>query len=1230
MRSSKGDADSVSVDFSADCSGELSGTFSIDGSVRSGSFQTSGGDSSGAERSALRSSVLSLGTSSSGQRRSRNAPVQARTSDNRSKSSAAVVRALNELKFGSLDLYGRDKELQVLHDAYQRLGNKSSKSNEKTCKGKSKVGETYINSKKEPMNLVLLEGLSGTGKSALVKEFKRQLSKSTTLAMFASGKFDQLHHQRAATPYSAFRTAFEDLCGQYSSRYAGAEENPLSDVLRSDYRVLSDLIPNLAAALNLDQPKMIATNGEASPKLAENNEFDIVKSQRRFLYAVRTFLSTTCTVESPLVLFLDDLQWSDRPSLDLLEFILMEPDLQGTILVIGSYRSNEVDPNHPLNVQVATLERKREQPVIRIQISNLSLEHVNQFIADLLNSSLEDTRSLAEIAHRKVQGNAFFLIQFLTALRDGGYIEYNLGTMKWVWELNSIRKSMVVSNNVLAYLMQRMKLLPESMRGILLIVSCLGSSFDEQVVRVLADGLKGSDLLPSASDDSTRDLLNQLQGEGLLESFQAKDGRGSFCFAHDQIELAAQSLQDDETIHLLKLQMAKLLYERRDEVDFSGNLFLIADLWNESREDVVESSDDRQLIELNRMAGVRALDVSAFNAAIHYFRSGISLIPLDSQWTDSHYHLSLELYNCLIKAEFSAGSWEHLSSDINTILKQKGRPILDKIVAYTVQITVLSSHENKHNEAISLAVEVLEKLGFKFRPGIGKLGVLGGLVKTKQLLRKLPLESILKQTPMKDEYKKVAIDIMTSVTSSLYAANPDFYMTGVLQILRWSLKYGTTKHTSRCIGLYGLVEFALGNVEGGTKASQLALDLAEELGVMKSEYAPTASVYGFVFPWTQSLHVCQKKLYDGYKLGLQTGDMEYAMMNIALFGFFCYSAGKALSDLEKDMRDYAEQMEECNMMSQLKFLALTWQTMLNLLGRSDDPLVLTGEAMIQEGTLEDAERENNPVLKAQLYCHQLQLAVYLCDFTLASSLILHTSCISAVNPANPIIWRTALFEGVTAFEMVQRGNKKYKGVALKSVKKMKGWVDQGNLNCVHLLHFLQAEQFRMDGSIREARIQFDKSIAAAARTGFRSDRALASERCACMYQHMSDEFWANDYFQKAYDAYLEFEAYAKVDQLLIEHPSLRPSMDLSILSAPVVPSKVIPDSSSRTDDLPFTVLTVQTDTSSSHHTSDGTRLQGRKSSFRHHRHGPASQQSLDWDLSDSALLFPLKEVSTKD
>jgi hypothetical protein len=172
--------------------------------------------------------------------------------------------------------------------------------------------------------------------------------------------------------------------------------------------------------------------------------------------------------------------------------------------------------------------------------------------------------------------------------------------------------------------------------------------------------------------------------------------------------------------------------------------------------------------------------------------------------------------------------------------------------------------------------------------------------------------------------------------------------------------------------------------------------------------------------------------------------------------------------------------------------------------------------------------------------------------------------------ANPMIWRTALFEGITAFEMVKRGRKKYRTVAMKSISKTKQWVKKGNPNCVHILYFLEAERESCDGAFDEARKLYDKSIKSAARNGFRSDRALANERCAHMLQQTDDEFWSNEYFHSACDEYIEFEAHAKVYQLQKNVSFLRPSVDFSgiVLGQPT--SEELQNQVSLTD-LPSTV-----------------------------------------------------------
>ena len=187
--------------------------------------------------------------------------------------------------------------------------------------------------------------------------------------------------------------------------------------------------------------------------------------------------------------------------------------------------------------------------------------------------------------------------------------------------------------------------------------------------------------------------------------------------------------------------------------------------------------------------------------------------------------------------------------------------------------------------------------------------------------------------------------------------------------------------------------------------------------------------------------------------------------------------------------------------------------------------------MKYQEVLRAADADKNPPLRAQVQCYRLELAVYFQDFNLAAKLIGPASAISLVNPGNPIIWRNALFEGVAAFELYRRGKKRWKSIALKALSKTQKWVDGGNVNCVHILYLLQAEKAAMEKSTDAARQLFDKAIVTAARNGFRNDRALATERCAAMYESENDETWFGDYFAKATNAYHEIGAFGKVDHM---------------------------------------------------------------------------------------------------
>src|SRR5216684_1062961 len=238
-------------------------------------------------------------------------------------------------------LYGRQREVETLLASFDRVV-------------KSGTPE-----------LVLVSGYSGIGKSSVVNELHKVLVPPRGL--FASGKFDQYKRD---IPYSTLAQAFQSLLRPLLSKSAG-ELGKLRDALREALSpnglLIADLVPELKLIIG-EQPPV--------PDLEPQD------AQRRFQLVFRRFISVFARPEHPLALFLDDLQWLDAATLDLLEDLLTRSDLQH-LMLIGAYRDNEVSAAHPLTRKLDAI-RTAGGKVAEIRLAPLARQHLGQLIADAL------------------------------------------------------------------------------------------------------------------------------------------------------------------------------------------------------------------------------------------------------------------------------------------------------------------------------------------------------------------------------------------------------------------------------------------------------------------------------------------------------------------------------------------------------------------------------------------------------------------------------------------------------------------------------------------------------------------------------------------------------------------------------------------------------------------------------------------------------------------------------
>jgi predicted ATPase len=313
-------------------------------------------------------------------------------------------------------LYGRAREVDALLAAFDRVVTSGAP------------------------ELVLLSGYSGIGKSAVVHELHKALV--PLRGLFASGKFDQLKRDIPyATLVQAFQTLVRPLLGKSEAELASWRDTLLG-ALGPNGRLIVDLVPELSLVIGEPPPV---------PELPPQD------AQRRFQRVFRRFLGVFARPEHPLALFLDDLQWLDAATLDLLEDLLTQADVQH-LLLIGAYRDNEVDAAHPLMRKLAAIKNHGGK-VAEITLAPLAQEHLGQLIADALRCEPQRAAPLTQLVHEKTAGNLFFVIQFLSALAEEDLLAFDHGASCWTWDAERIRAK-GYTDNVVDLMVGRLSRLP--------------------------------------------------------------------------------------------------------------------------------------------------------------------------------------------------------------------------------------------------------------------------------------------------------------------------------------------------------------------------------------------------------------------------------------------------------------------------------------------------------------------------------------------------------------------------------------------------------------------------------------------------------------------------------------------------------------------------------------------------------------------------------------------------
>ncbi len=1023
-------------------------------------------------------------------------------------------------------IYGREKEAEIILNAFDRAGTGNRE-------------------------LVTIFGEAGIGKTSLVQNVQGTIGSRN--GYFVSGKFDQLHRNILD---NAVLHPFRELVTQL---LAENEESLLKwksqflKALGTNCQIIIDVIPEL---------ELIVGPQPAPPEL------EPVESENRFKLQFQNFLSVFCLSEHPVVIFLDDIQWADLFSLKLLEFLFTDLDTK-FLLVIVSYRNEEVDSSHPI---VSTMDTilKHDVRTSALNLGPIQLGHTTQLIADSLRTHSGTVLELAQIVHEKTQGNPFFIKEFLKSVYEENLVHFDHTIGSWTWDTSQIIRQ-DVTKNVAALLEERIRKLPPISQHLLKVAACVGNKFDvfslswflgdsnKNIVQRLGPALGEGLIYPTGEGHKLIEL-------GLVDNPQ--EVKAEYKFAHDRIQQTAYSLIPEDVRPLFHRKLGQAMLHNTQPDQINAKIFDIVTQLNLAPDFVNGEEDRLELVELNLRAGKQAGASTAHEAALTYFWHGIKLLG-EEGWT-RNYHLMLELCTEVTVQAFLATRFDEMEEMASKVLSNT-RDLMDGIKIHEAMIQAHIA-QNQRLKAVKTALPVLRLLGEAFPDKPGKMNVFSDLIKTRWALFGREIELLPKLPSMRDEKKLATMRILRSVVSAAYTVAPELFVLMIFSMVRLSVNFGLARESAYAFVAYAIIMTSiLDDVDLGIKFGDIALNLTQTDNCRQDQARVRFVVCAFLKIRISSLRDGLKPLLENYHLGRELGDFEYAS---ASAGFYCthsFSVGKYLPELEKEASTLASSIGKMRQETTRHLVEVYHQEILNLMEPSENPCLLRGRAYDEEKMAPLlVEAKENSIICA-MYIQKLRLCYLFREYkTAVQNLLLaerHLVGAKGTMLVPPILFYGSLARLAVFDELGWKQRRATLKQVSKAQKTLHRWASTAPMNFMNEFNFVEAERFRCLGRIQMALDQYDLVIELARENGYLNEEALANERAAMLLISLGNMVRAKSYLYEARNCYLKWGALSKVKDLDDNYPNL-----LARISSPPPTKSDGPDYSSREKDIDSTAV----------------------------------------------------------
>ena len=971
-------------------------------------------------------------------------------------------------------LYGREPEIEALLASFHRV-----------------VGHGTA-------ELVLMCGYSGIGKSSVVNELHKVLV--PTGGLFAAGKFDRYKRD---IPYATLAQAFQTLVRQILAKGEAEVERwrgTLRELLDRNGQLMVNLIPELEFVIGKQPPVP---------------ELPLQDAKNRFQMVFRRFLSAFARPEHPLALFLDDLQWLDAATLELLKHLVTEPEVR-YLLLVGAYRDNEVRSSHPL-MRTLDVIRKAGANMQEIMLAPLGVDDVARLIADSLHCEPDSARPLAELVHEKTGGNPFFVIQFLTALAEERLLVFDSVAAAWSWDLARIRAK-GYTDNVVDLMAGKLGRLPRATQEALGQLACLGSAAEIATLALL-QGEPEKQIQAALWDAVHAQLVFRMDSV--------------YAFLHDRVREAAYKLIPEGDRAAAHLRIGRLFASRTAPQEMEEKIFEIVNQLNRGR-GLIDSPDERQrAAELNLVAGKRAKAATAYASALTYFVVGRTLLPEDS-W-EQRYALTFALEFQRAECEFLTGDFAAAERRLSMLL-HRAKDLTDSAAVARLQ-TELYTALDQSDRAVEAGLEYLRRAGIDWSPHPTNDEVQQEYERIWQQLGSRPIEALVDLAPMTDPAWRATLDVLAALEEPAYFTYENLRCLVVARIVNLSLERGNSDGS--CVAYVHLGWFVgprFGDHQAAFRFGKLALDLVEKRGLERFR-ARVSQIFGyFINPWSRHLRASVELLRRSFTAAQETGDLKYTAYTWDRLVTFLLAAGEPLSDVQREAENGLEFARKAKFAYLVDIIIGQLRFIRSLLGLTAS-LSSFNDRDFDETQFEQHLKANPlPVFAPCWYwIRKLQACFYAGEYASALEAASKVEPLLQTGPGHfesaEYIFYVALARAAQYTSSPSEEKVRTRDALAAYHKQIVVWAENCPENFGNRAALVAAEIARIEGRELDAERLYEMAIQSARKHGFVQNEAIAHEVAARFYSARGFETIAHAYLRNARYCYLRWGALGKVRQI---------------------------------------------------------------------------------------------------